>query len=68
MAASYDYDPFGNIAGSVIQPGVTNPWQYAGGYCDSTTDLITFGIRSFDVRFNRWTQVHIRRRHPARDA
>ncbi|GCE25991.1 type IV secretion protein Rhs [Dictyobacter alpinus] len=56
MAASYDYDPFGGVAGSVIQPGVNNPWQYAGGYYDSTTDLIKFGIRYYDVRFNRWTQ------------
>ncbi|GCE23592.1 RHS repeat domain-containing protein [Dictyobacter kobayashii] len=56
MAASYDYDPFGNIAGSVIQPGVNNPWQYAGGYADSTTGLLKFGIRSYDPIFGRWTQ------------
>ncbi|GCE25904.1 hypothetical protein KDA_13880 [Dictyobacter alpinus] len=55
-SASYDYDPFGGVAGSVIQPRVTNPWQYAGGYYDSTTDLLKFGIRYYDVRFNRWTQ------------
>ncbi|GCE28124.1 hypothetical protein KDA_36080 [Dictyobacter alpinus] len=56
MAASYDYDPFGAIAGSVIQTGVNSPWQYAGGYADSSTGLIKFGIRYYDPIFGRWTQ------------
>ncbi|GLV54479.1 hypothetical protein KDH_13260 [Dictyobacter sp. S3.2.2.5] len=39
LVASYDYDPFGNVAGSNIQSGVVNPWQYAGGYYDCVTGL-----------------------------
>ncbi|WP_149404568.1 RHS repeat-associated core domain-containing protein, partial [Dictyobacter arantiisoli] len=51
----YDYDPFGGISS---QSGtVSNPWQYAGGYYDSTTGLTKFGIRYYDPQFGRWTQA-----------
>ncbi|GCF08857.1 RHS repeat-associated core domain-containing protein [Dictyobacter arantiisoli] len=50
-----DYDPFGGISS---QSGtVANPWQYAGGYYDSTTGLTKFGIRYYDPQFGRWTQA-----------
>ncbi|GER88812.1 hypothetical protein KDW_29740 [Dictyobacter vulcani] len=50
----YGYDPFGGDASRTIV--VNNPWRYAGGYYESTTGLYTFGIRSLDIQFNRWTQ------------
>ncbi|GCF11770.1 hypothetical protein KDI_53340 [Dictyobacter arantiisoli] len=51
----YDYDPFGGISS---QSGtLSNPWQYAGGYYDSTTGLTKFGIRYYDPQFGRWTQA-----------
>ncbi|WP_443090041.1 RHS repeat domain-containing protein [Dictyobacter kobayashii] len=56
LVASYDYDPLGSISGSNVQSGIVNPWQYAGGYFDSTTGLTKFGIRSYDPIFGRWTQ------------
>ncbi|GER91549.1 hypothetical protein KDW_57110 [Dictyobacter vulcani] len=55
-STSYAYDASGGIAGSVVQSGVRNPWQYAGGYYDTTTGLIKFGIRYYDAQFGRWTQ------------
>ncbi|GCE19524.1 type IV secretion protein Rhs [Dictyobacter kobayashii] len=56
LVASYDYDPLGSISGSNVQSGIVNPWQYAGGYYDSTTGLTKFGIRYYDPIFGRWTQ------------
>ncbi|WP_126551389.1 RHS repeat-associated core domain-containing protein [Dictyobacter kobayashii] len=56
LVASYDFGPFGGVAGSTVQSGIYNPWQYAGGYYDSTTGLTKFGIRYYDPIFGRWTQ------------
>jgi RHS repeat-associated protein len=36
---------------------VIDPWDYAGGYTDTTTGLIKFGIRYYDPHVGRWTQV-----------
>jgi hypothetical protein len=45
LVATYGYDAFGNVGGGTVQSGVINPWGYAGGYTDKTTNLIKFGIR-----------------------
>ena len=52
----YNYDPYGNINGSKEQSGLNNPWKYAGGYYDSSTNLTKFGIRYYDATTGRWTQ------------
>ncbi|GER88519.1 hypothetical protein KDW_26810 [Dictyobacter vulcani] len=51
---SYDYDPFGGVSGQRV--ALSNPWHYASGYYDTTTGLLKFGIRYYDVNFGRWTQ------------
>ena len=50
----YSYDPYGNITSS--STSVANPWQYAGGYYDSSTGLIKFGTRYYNPTIGRWTQ------------
>lgn len=51
---AYDYDPYGNILNETT--GVANPWQFAGGYFDSSTGLVKFGTRYYDPALGRWTQ------------
>jgi RHS repeat-associated protein len=53
---SYGYDPLGNINGKQEQVGINNPWQYAGGFWDSATGLLKYGIRYYDPTIGRWTQ------------
>ena len=57
LVATYGYDPFGSVGGGTVQSGVINPWGYAGGYTDTTTGLIKFGIRYYDPHVGRWTQA-----------
>jgi RHS repeat-associated protein len=53
LANTYRYDPFGSPASS--SQTVTDPWQYATGYLDST-GLYKFGTRYYDRATGRWTQ------------
>jgi RHS repeat-associated protein len=53
---SYGYDPLGNINGRQEQAGINNPWRFAGGFWDSATGLLKFGIRYYDLTIGRWTQ------------
>ncbi len=48
------YDPYGNILNETT--GVANPWQYAGGYFESSTGLVKFGTRYYNPALGRWTQ------------
>ena len=57
LVASYDYDAFGSVGGGSVQSGIVNPWGYAGGYTDTTTGLVKFGIRYYDTHIGRWTQA-----------
>lgn len=54
LANTYRYDPYGNITATT--GNVENPWQYAGGYKD-TTGLTKFGTRYYDAATARWTQL-----------
>src|SRR5258708_24845987 len=51
---SYDYDPYGQVKAQ--QEGETNPWKFASGFYDSSTNLYHFGARYFDPSLGRWTQ------------
>ncbi len=50
----FAYDPYG---GETTATGsITDPFQYVGGYFDSTTGLTKFGTRYYDPATGRWTQ------------
>lgn len=51
---AYDYDPYGVILNETAL--VANPWQYAGGYFESSTGLVKFGTRYDNPSLGRWTQ------------
>ena len=55
VVQSYQYDPYGNVTSSTGSV-TANPWQFAGGFYDSTTGLYKFGIRYYDPTLGRWTQ------------
>jgi RHS repeat-associated protein len=48
-----DYDEFGRIL-SDTNPGF-QPFGFAGGLYDPTTDLTRFGFRDYDASIGRWT-------------
>jgi RHS repeat-associated protein len=55
-AATYSYDSWGNTTSSGAQ-AATNPWTYAGGYNDTTSNRIKFGARYYNPFRGRFTQV-----------
>lgn len=50
---TYSYDPYGTVTAT---GSITNPWQYTGGYYDSSTKLVKLGQRFYDPTLGRWTQ------------
>ncbi len=52
---AYDYDPYGVILNTATNP-VANPFQYEGGYFESSTGLVKFGTRYYNPNLGRWTQ------------
>ncbi|MEZ2390715.1 RHS repeat-associated core domain-containing protein [bacterium RCC_150] len=55
-AATYSYDSWGNTTSSGAQ-AATNPWTYAGGYNDTTSNRIKFGARYYNPFRGRFTQA-----------
>lgn len=53
--ATYSYDSWGNTTSTGAQ-AAANPWQYAGGYKDTTTGYTKFGARYYDPTTGRFTQ------------
>lgn len=51
---SYSYDPYGKNRSKT--ENLTNPFQYTGGYLDTTTGLYKLGIRYYDPTLGRFTQ------------
>jgi YD repeat-containing protein len=49
----YDYDPYGVMLHQQEKSGVNNPWKFAGGYLDTTTNLYKFGVRYYDPSLGR---------------
>ena len=53
--ATYAYDSWGVTTATGAQ-AATNPFQYAGGYKDTTTGYTKFGARYYDPTIGRFTQ------------
>jgi RHS repeat-associated protein len=58
IGARYAYDPYGQVSCKPTPSSckVSNPWQFAGGFLDST-GLYKFGSRYYDASLGRWTQA-----------
>jgi RHS repeat-associated protein len=55
-AATYSYDSWGDDTGTTGTKAATNPWTYAGGYNDTTSNRIKFGARYYHPSRGRFTQ------------
>lgn len=55
-AATYSYDSWGEDTGTTGTSAATNPWTYAGGYNDTTSNRIKFGARYYHPARGRFTQ------------
>jgi RHS repeat-associated protein len=56
LAASYTYDPWGNITSSTGALATTNPWHYADSYTDTATGYLKLGARYYNPTTARFTQ------------
>lgn len=60
LAATYAYDPFGNLAAPVGGGNTTvkndQPLRFQAGIFDSTSGLYKFGQRYYQPTLGRWTQ------------
>lgn len=54
IADRFAYDPYGTQ--TTATGTVADPFQFAGGYRDTTTGLTKFGTRYYDPTTGRWTQ------------
>ncbi|MDV2980070.1 UNVERIFIED_CONTAM: RHS repeat-associated core domain-containing protein, partial [Actinomycetes bacterium ARC8] len=55
-AVEYKYDSWGVQTSSTGTHAATNPWTYAGGYNDTTSNRIKFGARYYNPSRGRFTQ------------
>ncbi|UKA75061.1 RHS repeat domain-containing protein [Arthrobacter sp. FW306-07-I] len=55
-AATYTYDSWGVPTSTTGTQAATNPWTYAGGYNDTTSNRIKFGARYYNPGRGRFTQ------------
>jgi RHS repeat-associated protein len=56
QAATYSYDPYGNLINSSGTLSVTNPYRYAAGYTDHT-GYDHFGARYYNPTLGAFTQT-----------
>ncbi len=54
--ATYGYDSWGEATSTTGTLAATNPWGYAGGYKDTTSNRIKFGARYYNSARGRFTQ------------
>ncbi len=55
-AATYAYDSWGQTTTATGTQAATNPWTYAGGYNDTTSNRIKYGARYYNPYRGRFTQ------------
>lgn len=56
QAATYTYGSWEENTGTTGTKASTNPWTYAGGYNDTTSNRIKFGARYYHRARGRFTQ------------
>lgn len=54
LAASYEYDPFGNLLRSTGEYATKNPIRFSNKYIDSETNLIYYGYRYYNPQTGNW--------------
>jgi len=54
LAASYEYDPFGNTVKLVGEYASENPIRFSTKYTDRETSLVNFGHRYYNSQIGRW--------------
>ena len=54
LAASYEYDPYGNIIASIGSYATENPFRFSTKYFDSETGLIDYGLRYYFSALGKW--------------
>ena len=63
-AATYAYDSWGEATSTTGPQATTNPWTYASGYNDTTSNRIKFGARYYNPARGRFTQPDPSGREP----
>lgn len=54
IAASYEYDPFGNTLKAVGDFAASNPFRFSTKYADAETGLVYYGERYYQPQTGRW--------------
>lgn len=54
VAASYDYDPYGNVVKAVGDFAASNPFRFSTKYADAETGLVYYGHRYYQPQTGRW--------------
>lgn len=54
--AAYVYDPYGRSRAISGAAATANPWRYATGYTDTSTNLLKLGARYYDPTLGQFTQ------------
>lgn len=54
VAASYEYDPYGNTLKAVGEVAAANPFRFSTKYADAETGLSYYGYRYYQPQTGRW--------------
>lgn len=54
VAASYEYDGFGQTIQATGEYGAKNPYRFSGKYHDLETNLVYYGYRYYNPQTGRW--------------
>jgi len=54
VAASYEYDPFGQTLKSFGEFAAQNPFGFSGQYTDKETGLVFYGFRYYNPQIGKW--------------
>ncbi len=54
LAATYEYDPFGNTLRATGEHAAANPFRFSTKYTDDETGLVYYGYRYYSAELGRW--------------